>query len=96
MAIVGANVGVVDVALLFVIDQAYTQPDCEPLEETLNEQGDPALSQPLFTIAGSGAVRGSVSEALATNGAQLALSAVGATVTVNRTFAPVKTVGSTD
>jgi hypothetical protein len=98
VAIVGAKADVLDVALLLVIDQAYTQPNCEPLDVTLKEQGDPALSQPLFTMVGSGAFRGSVSEALAINGAQALLSEEAATVAVSRTFDPwvLKTLRSTE
>jgi hypothetical protein len=65
--IVGANVAALEVAttteLLFVKVHAYAQPFCDPDDVTANEQGEPALSHPLLVIVGSGALRGSVSEA---------------------------------
>ena len=71
-----------------VIDQAYAHPVCEPPEVTLNEHGEPALPQPDLTIVGSGALSGSVVDAVTAYGKHPVPTAEAATVVVSRTFEP--------
>src|SRR5712691_10653882 len=84
--------------LEFVSVHEYAQPDCDPEEVTLNEQGEPALTQPVVTIVGSGALRTSVVEAVLRYDEQAPLTAEAAAVTLRRTFRPsvLKTLRSSE